>query len=203
MLHRCLKDKVNSHFMEWFCATFLFLNIVWAVYIAFSQLGVESYPNAVCGILVALTVPPPSSVYKGAPGWFAIAEGKRVDVVVPDHDWWWIGVYSSWNCLFAWTYTLNLWRVTLHLGSPLLYSAVMRSSQDWVMMRLAALYLLVCTAYPWQWFNRVMGESVVEDAMMSIVWGTLNLSGAVLYVGYYLYRVWKRVRSQRGVHVPV
>ena len=98
-----LKDKINSKFMEWFCALILFLNILWAVYIDFNTEYLYRWLNAVSGVIIALTVPLPSSVHKSCPGWIIIEDRKRFDVMVADNDWWWITIYTSWNWLFAWT----------------------------------------------------------------------------------------------------
>lgn len=193
--HGVIRGKISSKFMEWFCAIMLFLNILWAVYIDFSS---ESYFNAGCGVLVALTVPLPSTLHQNIPGWTIRVEGdspKKFDLMVTDNDWWWIGVYTSWNWLFAWTYLGNIWRVALPLGTPLVYSVAIQSPTRWVMVRTIALYLIYCLFYPWQWFVRVLGQSSLEDTQVIGVWGAVNLGLAVLYVFYYIHRLYGQCKG--------
>ena len=189
-----VKGKINSNFMEWFITVLVFLNIIWAAYIDFSA---ASYLNAVCGVLLAFTVALPKSVQRGTPGWFIISEAKTADMMVPDMDWCWVTVYTSWDILFAWRYMLNLWVVAVHLGVPYLFCVRMRGCERYLMVRCCTLYLVAVICGPWRWTTvGIFGEYALQNEMVAIVWGGINSCAALSYASYCVHRVWRRAQNQ-------
>merc|ERR1719333_1474995 len=134
--------------MEWVMMIIYAVNIFWAAVIDFA---VDSYFNFGCGLVLGLTVPLPSSIGQMTPGYSIKTDGKRVDVVVPDNDWLWITVYTSWDLLFAWMYSKDIWGTLLHLGPPYLYCLLTGKWEMYAMVRVQSLYVYIQIAIPWNW----------------------------------------------------
>ena len=180
--HRKLMGKLKGKVMEWLCFLILFLNILWAVFI---DVSVQSYPNAACGLIVALTVPLPSSFGHGIPGWSVNGEEKRVDLIAPDTHYIWITLYTSWNFLFNWMWTLDLWFGAMHLFPCYVYSLVFRRPDLWMMVRVVNIWTANLRV-PWKWTELLFGtEIIIKDEMVPIVWGSINLFFGLLYAVYY------------------
>jgi len=191
VVRRALKGRLHQKWMEWVgLMGAYFCNILWA---AIMDLMVGSYWNSACGFILALTVPLPSSTYEGTPGYSVEREAKTVDMVVPGNHWLWIMVYVSWNLLFALMYTMNIWGTLLHLAPPFLFCALTRRWDMFPMVRVQCLYVYIMVAAPWVWIPLVLGEPVViEDELIPIVWGSLNLFGAVCWTLYYVGFIWRK-----------
>ena len=135
-IYRVLKGKVNDTVMEWVYSLLLFLNIIWAV--RTETVYSEAYWNGCCGLILALTVPLPSSIGRNTPGWSTRSDNdddRIVDVVAPDQHWIYITVYTSWNLLFSWMYADEAFVGPAHLMPCYVYCVVVRRNDIWVMMR--------------------------------------------------------------------
>ena len=78
----------------------------------------QSYWNGCCGLILALSVPLPSSIGRNTPGWSIATvnnDNQKVDVVIHDNHWSWITLYTSWDLLFAWMYYNALFRALFPL----------------------------------------------------------------------------------------
>ena len=73
-VYRRSKYRFNQNQMEWFSTMLLSLNILWAV--AMDSVIFGSYYNAGCGLILTLTVPLPSSIGRGTPGYQIQVKGQ-------------------------------------------------------------------------------------------------------------------------------
>ena len=167
----------------------LFLNILWAVYIDWS---IGSYYNAGCGLILALTVPLPSSVGRGAPGYKVHGEEQHSVFSVPDNHWLWVSVYTTWDFLFALVFTLEVFATACHLLPCYLYSLVNRRWDLWFMVRVSNLWS-THIFLPWRWAESLLGEPlIIKDELVVNIWGAINLFLAVIWTVYYVGFVWRR-----------
>lgn len=189
-VYRKLKGKFSEDIMEWICGSLFFANIIWSVVIDFS---VGSYYNASCGLILAFTVPLPSTIGWSAPGYTVDGEERKVDLLVPDLHWFWIMLYTSFDMLSTWMHTLNIYVSILHLIPCYLYCAIMSQRWDlYLMIRTLNLYAVIQVVSPWNWISEVLGEPVIiENEMIPIIWGACHLGLAVIYLVYYVVFVWK------------
>ena len=175
--------------MELFLCIMYFLNILWAVWIDFS---VSSYWNAGCGLILALTVPLPSSIGQGTPGIKLHGDRKSAEVSVLDSHWLWISIYTSWDFLLAHMLTLEIFPTASHL-LPCYFCCLIRGQWDlYPMVRVTNLWSFFLYI-PWSWPELLFGEPFyIKDEMVPIVWGSINLFLAVIWLIYYLAFLWRK-----------
>lgn len=190
-LYAKLKGKLPNKWMEILSALLLFLNILWA---AFADYAVGSYFNAGCGLIVALTIPLPSTFGPRFPGYKVNGDDPRGDMVANFH-WFWVTVYTTWNALFAMVYTLDIWATAMHLVPVYLYCLIHQQWELFLGLRAMNLWLtMLCL--PWSWPALLFGELlIIKDEMIAIVWGAVNLTLAVLYLIYYVWTLWSAGRN--------
>jgi len=193
-VYRQLKGKFSQDILEWLCAASLFGNILWTTAI---DISVGSYFNASCGLILATTIPLPSTMGWNAPGYSVEGEEAKVDFVVPDLHWCWTMLYTSWNILFWWMYSLNLYTTMLHTIPCYVYCAVMQRWDLYVMLRTFNLYVVIQIISPWKWPDKALGQPVIiESEFLALCWGGCHLGAALLYLMYHGWIWRKRVYAE-------
>jgi len=194
-----LKGRISNKpgVMEWVLAILLFVNILWAVYV---DTIAGSYFNAGCGLLLSVTIPLPSSIGRGFPGYAIQGDVKTAGEVVIDVHWLWVSIYTSWDFLLALMYNLNIWHTALHLLPCYLYCAVSRRWDLYLMVRTVNLYAVLCCMFPWDWMPLLLGQPViVRSELVPIVLGSVHLFLAVCWSVYCVTFVWIPRFSSKAV----
>jgi len=195
-VYRKVRSRMKKEEMEWFCFIAVFLNMIEPIAID----SVEgSYYNAICGLILALTIPVPSSLHEEAPGYQVLGR-TSTDLVSTDFHWVWVSLYTSWEFLWSLMYTMDIAVTTMHLFPCFLYCFVTRRWDLYLMVRTVNIYVVAQVASPWTWDEYVIGQPViVEDLSVPSIVGGIHLVLALCWLVYYVGFLW---RKRLGIWTP-
>ncbi len=168
----------------WILFGVLALNIIEATLTDFQT---ANYFNAVCGIILIVTIPLPIKHW-----WVAKYDGeKQFGELIADLPVAWCVLYTLWNAAFVYGENPSYFASSVCiLTVPLLWMLIRRRSDLWLMGRIYTLGIHILIRSSYDIFTPVMDSSAWYHAQVHSMWGLFNLVLHVVYIGvwYVKYR---------------
>jgi hypothetical protein len=179
-------SKVMSAFKKnWILYFFygvLFLNILEAT---LKDLALGNYTNAISGLILCITIPIPLK-------YWSISKKDNCDIVAYTTIGWNL-LYTTWNACFVFGESPNYFAssVCILLAAEI-YPIIKKRPELYVTARIYSLaaHLIIRASFPALFLNLMNSTPWYSDSRLA-VWGLINLTVSVPYLGWYVYKMKK------------
>ena len=177
-----LWDVFRKKWVIYFFYGVLFLNILEA---SLKDLALGYYANAICGIILCVTIPLP-------PKFWAIAKGKTCDIVGFTSIGWNL-LYTLWNACFVFGESPSYFAssVCILLAAEL-YPLIKKRPELYVTARIYTLgaHLILRACFPNLFLNLMDSSSWYSDTLLHN-WAIVNLVFGLVYLGWFVFKMKK------------
>lgn len=170
--------KLQKEWPLWILFSVLALNILEATITDFQM---ENPYNAICGIILMITIPLPIKHWR-----IAKDDGKNnFGELIADLPIAWCILYTLWNAAFVYGENPSYFASSLCiLTVPLLWMLIKKRSDLWLMGRIYTLGIHILIRSSYDIFTPIMDSTAWYSQTVHSSWGLINLT---LHGGYILY----------------
>lgn len=173
-------DAFRKNWILFFFYGVLFLNILEA---SLKDFALGYYTNAICGLILCITIPLPLK-------YWAVAKGKCCDIVGYTTIGWSM-LYTTWNACFVYGESPNYFAssVCILLAAEI-YPIIKKRPELYATARIYTLaaHLIIRACFPNLFLNLMNSTPWYNDTALT-VWGIINIVVAVPYLSWFVFKM--------------